>query len=103
MRTRRRSSGTASVASAGCAPAKGGWAAPPPGWMSPTQLRCDPLVLHLRYFLELGEAELATTLGCARGTVKSRLHRAQARLRTVLAPLFPDLAAAAGPRLDAGT
>jgi RNA polymerase sigma-70 factor (ECF subfamily) len=63
----------------------------------------DQLVLHLRYFLELGEGELAATLGCARGTVKSRLHRAQARLRTVLAPLFPDLAAVAGPRLDAGT
>jgi RNA polymerase sigma factor (sigma-70 family) len=62
----------------------------------------DQVVLHLRYFLDLGEAELAATLGCARGTVKSRLHRAQARLRTVLAPLFPDLAAAAGPGLDVG-
>jgi RNA polymerase sigma-70 factor (ECF subfamily) len=52
----------------------------------------DQLVLHLRYFLELGEAEVAAALSCARGTVKSRLHRAQARLRRALVPFFPELA-----------
>src|SRR5216684_2508234 len=46
------------------------------------RLRPDErLVLELRYFLDLGEAEMAATLGCARGTVKSRVHRALARLR----------------------
>jgi RNA polymerase sigma-70 factor (ECF subfamily) len=56
----------------------------------------DQMVLHLRYFLELGEAEVADALGCARGTVKSRLHRALGRLRPVLAGAFPELAPAAG-------
>jgi RNA polymerase sigma factor (sigma-70 family) len=41
----------------------------------------DRLVVSYRYFLELSEAEMATALGCARGTVKSRLSRALARLR----------------------
>ena len=35
----------------------------------------DRLVISYRYFLELSEQEPATTLGCARGTVKSRLSR----------------------------
>jgi DNA-directed RNA polymerase specialized sigma24 family protein len=41
----------------------------------------DRLVISCRYFLELSEAETAATLGCARGTVKSRLSRALVRLR----------------------
>ena len=41
----------------------------------------DRLVIGLRYFLGLSEAETAATLGCARGTVKSRLSRAIGRLR----------------------
>ena len=41
----------------------------------------DRLVIAYRYFLQLSEAETAATLGCARGTVKSRLSRALARLR----------------------
>jgi RNA polymerase sigma factor (sigma-70 family) len=36
----------------------------------------DRDVLACRYFLELSEEETATTLGIARGTVKSRTHRA---------------------------
>lgn len=41
----------------------------------------DRVVIYCRYALELSEAEAAAVLGCARGTVKSRLHRALARLR----------------------
>jgi RNA polymerase sigma-70 factor (ECF subfamily) len=50
----------------------------------------DRLVVALRYFLQLGEAEMAAALGCEPGTVKSRLSRALGRLRA-------DLAARAGP------
>ncbi len=41
----------------------------------------DRLVISFRYLLGLSEAETAATLGCARGTVKSRLSRAIRRLR----------------------
>jgi RNA polymerase sigma-70 factor (ECF subfamily) len=37
-------------------------------------------VVLLRYYLDLGEEEVAEILGCPRGTVKSRLHHAMARL-----------------------
>lgn len=37
--------------------------------------------IAFRYFLDLSEAEMADTLGCARGTVKSRLSRALGHLR----------------------
>lgn len=39
-----------------------------------------------RYLLELDEAETAAVLGWPRGTVKSRLHRALARLAAELQP-----------------
>ena len=39
-------------------------------------------VLALRYFVRLNEAEIATTLNIAQGTVKSRLSRALATLAT---------------------
>jgi len=45
----------------------------------------DRLVIGLRYFLELSEAETAVALDCARGTVKSRLSRALGRLRERIA------------------
>ncbi len=47
----------------------------------------DRLVLAYRFFFDLSEAEIADALGCARGTVKSRLSRALGRLRQRLADL----------------
>jgi RNA polymerase sigma-70 factor (ECF subfamily) len=44
----------------------------------------DRTVLYLRHFLELPEREIATAIGKRPGTVKSRLHRASARLRKVI-------------------
>lgn len=44
----------------------------------------DRLVLALRHFEGLDEAAIAEVLDCARGTVKSRLSRATARLREEL-------------------
>jgi RNA polymerase sigma factor (sigma-70 family) len=44
----------------------------------------DREVIALRYFDELTESEMATVLECPTGTVKSRLSRAMARLRTEL-------------------
>ena len=41
-------------------------------------------VIHLHYFEGLSVAELAAALGCAEGTVKSRLHRGRALLREML-------------------
>jgi RNA polymerase sigma-70 factor (ECF subfamily) len=37
----------------------------------------------LRYYHDLSEEEVATILGCPRGTVKSRLHNAMATLKTL--------------------
>lgn len=44
----------------------------------------ERLVIAHRYLFDLSEAETATALGCPRGTVKSRLSRALARLRVRL-------------------
>jgi len=46
----------------------------------------DRRILTYRYLLELSEAEMADSLGVARGTVKSRLSRALARARSLLDP-----------------
>jgi RNA polymerase sigma-70 factor (ECF subfamily) len=48
-------------------------------------------VVTCRYLLELDEAETATVLGWARGTVKSRLHRALRQLAKAVPPPGTDL------------
>jgi RNA polymerase sigma-70 factor (ECF subfamily) len=61
-------------------------------WQAVRRLeRDDQEIIYLRYFLELSVAETAETLGIASGTVKSRLHRALSRLRTVVETAFPAL------------
>ena len=76
----------------------------------------DRLVIQYRYFFNFSEAEIAVALGCARGTVKSRLSRAMNRLRQRLGqdpelaglpavlpwPPAPDLAASVVPQLEPG-
>jgi RNA polymerase sigma factor (sigma-70 family) len=44
----------------------------------------DRLVIALRYFFEMSEAEMASVLQCRAGTVKSRLSRALGRMKEVL-------------------
>ena len=53
----------------------------------------ERVVVYLRYFLNLPERELAEYLGCAQGTVKSRLHRSLRKLREVVARRYPELLA----------
>lgn len=50
----------------------------------------DRLVIALRHFEQLSEREMAEALGCAPGTVKSRLSRAMGRLRAELARDVPE-------------
>jgi RNA polymerase sigma factor (sigma-70 family) len=57
----------------------------------------DRLVVAYRYFFELSEAEMADALGCARGTIKSRLSRALSRLRQLL----PTVGLSESARADA--
>jgi RNA polymerase sigma-70 factor (ECF subfamily) len=51
----------------------------------------ERVLIYLRYFLSLSEHELADYMGCAQGTVKSRLHRSLAKLRDVVRDGFPGL------------
>ncbi len=49
-------------------------------------------VIVLRYYEDLSEADIASALGCSRGTVKSQAHLALRRLRTTMdAPAEPAL------------
>ena len=61
-------------------------------WQAVRRLKAaEQEVIYLRYFLEMSEADMANALQVAPGTVKSRLHRAVARLRTVVDADFPAL------------
>ena len=55
--------------------------------------RDDLLLISLRHFEQLSDADMAGVLGCPIGTVKSRLSRAMARLRLQL-----DASAVGGER-----
>ena len=55
----------------------------------------DQKLLYLRYFLDVSEEEAAAAIGRPAGTVKSRLHRALRRLRSLIEERYPDLAPAA--------
>ena len=60
-------------------------------WQAVRQLsQADQQVIYLRFFLDCPEAETAQVLGVAVGTVKSRQHRALARLRAVLEKDYPQ-------------
>jgi RNA polymerase sigma-70 factor (ECF subfamily) len=50
----------------------------------------DRLVIALRWFMEFNEEEMAAVLACPRGTVKSRLSRATARLREAIGEDLDD-------------
>jgi RNA polymerase sigma factor (sigma-70 family) len=41
-------------------------------------------ILVMRYYLDMTEADVAATLGCRVGTVKSTTHRALADLRKMI-------------------
>jgi RNA polymerase sigma factor (sigma-70 family) len=59
----------------------------------------DRQAIAYRYFLDLSEGEMADALGCARGTVKSRLSRALGRLREQLGVAIAGASAGGGPWL----
>jgi RNA polymerase sigma factor (sigma-70 family) len=61
----------------------------------------DRLVIVYRYFLDLSEKETAEILGCPRGTVKSRLSRALARLKDDIGDRF-ELGAVPGAAIGGG-
>ena len=52
----------------------------------------DQVVIHMRYFLEFSETEMAAALRCRPGTVWSRISRASRRLKALIESRFPDLA-----------
>ena len=61
-------------------------------WQAVRRLgQADQEIIYLRYFMELSEAETAQALQIAPGTVKSRLHRALTRLRSLVERQYPAL------------
>jgi len=61
-------------------------------WQAVRRLKpAEQEVIYMRYFLELPEADMASALQIAPGTVKSRLHRALAQLRGVVDREYPSL------------
>lgn len=61
----------------------------------------DRAVIACRYFLDLSEEEMSRVLGCARGTVKSRLSRALRRLRDCMVDAVSDRGAGATETTEA--
>jgi RNA polymerase sigma-70 factor (sigma-E family) len=55
-----------------------------------TLSRRQRAVMVLRYYEDMSEADIARTLGCSPGTVKSAASRATARLRELLAEEVPS-------------
>ncbi len=55
------------------------------GWALAMLPRRQRVVIVLRYWEDLPEADVAEILGCSRGTVKSTASRGMARLRVLLA------------------
>lgn len=67
-------------------------------WRAVRRLKLEfQQVIYMRFFLEMSEDEMSTALRIAPGTVKSRLHRALAALREVIARHYPDLKEALNP------
>lgn len=61
-------------------------------WKAVGKLRqSDQELIYLRYFLELSTDEAAETMQIPTGTVKSRLHRAVAKLRRIIQREYPLL------------
>lgn len=61
-------------------------------WEAVKQLKAqDREAIYMRHFLELPTEEAAAALGIAPGTIKSRLHRALARLKELIEREYPDL------------
>lgn len=63
-------------------------------WQAVRRLsQADQQIVYLRHFLDCSVEETAAVLGVAPGTVKSRLHRALARLRLLIENEYPALRA----------
>jgi RNA polymerase sigma-70 factor (ECF subfamily) len=61
-------------------------------WLALGQLTPDQRAAVVqRYYLELSESEMAARIDCPPSTVKSRLHAARERLRSLLRPAAHDL------------
>jgi RNA polymerase sigma-70 factor (ECF subfamily) len=61
-------------------------------WLALARLTSDQRAAVVeRYYLELSEAEMAARIDRPTSTVKSRLHAARERLRTLLRPAAHDL------------
>ena len=61
-------------------------------WKAVRRLKLEfQQVIYLRFFLDMSVDEMSAALHVPAGTVKSRLHRALAALREVIARHYPEL------------